>query len=222
MVDLSSIHESWKSLFKVLIDQPGFKQFQTFLSKYDDHHLCPNRHEVFNAFMIPVEDVKIVIVGTEPHIEKVHATGLGFGVREETRIDKFPLNFKAVYDRIEDLHPYDDMEIQFDQTLEYWRDSSNMLLLNRFLTCSPGKPGSHAHMWDSFTKAIAHNLSMKNPDMVWYLLGPKAQELKDEIVSGTIVKDNDPIAARFGNFVGKFDEISNLVPEIRFPWILPF
>ena len=219
-LNLSKVHESWKPLLKALSQQNGFKQFVQMVSQ--DVVTSPHHEDVFNAFQdLPVDKLRLVIVGQDPYPQQVYATGIAFGIREETRWEKLPLSLKEIVDRVQDLYPDDPSELYFDKTLKFWRDQG-VLMLNRYLTCEPGKPGSHSHLWKPYTEAFAFHLSRKRPDLVWYLLGGKAKELEKHIQSSkAIIGDYHPAAKRYGNpMVGKFAEINEHLPDIR--WQLPF
>lgn len=218
MIDMSKVHESWCPLFKVLVNQVGFKKFQKRIAT--GKAMCPHKDDVFAAFEMPVDKVQLVIVGQDPYPKQVYATGLAFGIRPETLPEKHPLSLRLLIDRVQDMMPDHPAEDYFDQTLRLWQDEG-ALLMNRYLSCEPGEPGSHSHFWDEFTKAIAFHLSQKKPDIVWYLLGRPAKQLKEHITSGVIIEDNHPAAVRFGHkFEGKFKEISEHLPN--FTWMLPF
>lgn len=219
-LDMTKIHPSWTPLFKALSSQSGFREFVRLAN--NGSPMCPNPDDVFNAFSeLPVDDVRLVIVGQDPYPELVHATGIAFGVRGETRWEKLPLSLKEIVSKVQELYPNDPAEMYFDQTLKHWR-SQGVLLLNRYLSCQPGKPGSHSHLWKSYTEALVYHLSRKRPDIVWYLLGGKAKELEKHIQeSKSIIGDNHPAAKRYGKPMhGKFAEINELLPDII--WQLPF
>lgn len=219
-LNMTKVHKSWKNLFMALAQQKGFREFVSLVN--NDTPMCPNSDDVFNAFSeLPVDDVRIVIVGQDPYPDLVHATGISFGIRPETRWEKLPLSLKEIVARVEELYPDDPSELYFDQTLKLWRQQG-ILMLNRYLTCSPGKPGSHAHLWKPYTEALVYHLSRKKPDLIWYLIGGKARELTKHIQSNrAIFEDNHPAAKRYGNpMKGKFKEISELLPDIT--WQLPF
>lgn len=219
-LDLKRVHDSWKPLLKALTIQRGFKEFIRLVK--DGTPICPNPEDVFNSIIdLPVDDVRVVIVGQDPYPDLVHATGIAFGVRDETRPDKLPLSLRQIRERVLDMYPEREEDC-FDHTLRTWR-MQGVLLLNRYLTCLPGKPGSHEKMWDTYVESFVFHLSQRRPDLVWYLLGGKAKKLKDSITkSKVILTDYHPAAVRYGHKMeGKFEEINGHLDK-PIEWMLPF
>lgn len=131
----------------------------------------PSKENVFRAFTLPLEEVKVVILGQDPYHDG-SATGLAFDNKIGSKISPSLRNILS--------EVYDDMgcTVQFNSNswLEHWH-AQGVLLLNTALTVEPGKPGSHVEHWRNFTLDVIEQLSTKS-DLIWILWGTHAQSFK--------------------------------------------
>ena len=108
----------------------------------------PAGDNVLRAFSRPLADVRVLIVGQDPYPTPGHAVGLSFSVAPDVR--PIPRSLQNIYQELNaDLGvppaPHGDLSAWFEQ---------GVLLLNRVLTVSPGKAGSHRGKgWEAVTTA---------------------------------------------------------------------
>ena len=73
MFDLSEVDPSWHSLFK-----PNLSHINSIFAALDGKEITPPRKDVFRAFSLPIEKVKVVILGQDPYPGVGVADGLAF------------------------------------------------------------------------------------------------------------------------------------------------
>lgn len=152
MNPLDKIHNSWEPLIEYLKnDETLNKLISEELSK---NRYFPNREDIFNVFQMPLEEIKVVILGQDPYPKEGQAIGYAFAVNEG--ISK-PASLRIIEKEVGH---------EIDRTLKPWRDQG-VFLLNTALTVRAGLPGSHSRYWDSFiTKVISYISSKKSLYMV--------------------------------------------------------
>ena len=57
-----------------------------------------------------------------------------------------------------------------------WEDQG-VILLNRYLTCQTGKPGSHRDLWKPLTDELIRYMHRINPTLRWFLWGSDAKTI---------------------------------------------
>ena len=107
---------------------------------------------IFKAFRLPLEQVKVLILGQDPYPNAKDATGLAFSVGQNQRL---PASLKNIFIELED-----DLDIKrSDGDLSDWLDEG-VMLLNMSLTVIPGVPASHSKIgWQKFTEPIVKSLA---------------------------------------------------------------
>ena len=142
----------------------------------DENEYYPAKENIFRVFEMPVEDIKVVILGQDPYPNPNQSIGLAFAVSKEI---KKPASLKMIEREVG--HP-------LDRTLQNWIDQG-VFLLNVGLTVKRGQPGSHIRLWHPFTINIIKFISEHHP-VIWMLWG-KFAEAYAEYIS----KDNDILYA---------------------------
>jgi uracil-DNA glycosylase len=135
--------------------------------------ICPARENLFaNLDLLPLEKVKVVIVGQDPYPNPEFATGVAFSVRRTTPKAKWPPTLTNLFrEYVSDL----DYEPPMTGCLEAWA-KQGVLLHNAIPSCEAWKSWSHGHWseWHGYTKEIIEKLSVQGVPMVF--LGNKARE----------------------------------------------
>ena len=132
----------------------------------------PAGDNVLRAFSRPLADVRVLIVGQDPYPTPGHAVGLSFSVAPDVR--PIPRSLQNIYQELNDdlgipPAPHGDLSAWFEQ---------GVLLLNRVLTVSPGKAGSHRGKgWEAVTTAAITALAERGGPLVAILWGRPAQSL---------------------------------------------
>ena len=132
----------------------------------------PSGDNILRAFQQPLDDVRVLIVGQDPYPTPGHPVGLCFSVARDVR----PLPKSLV-------NIYTELRNDLGETppahgdLTPW-SQQGVLLLNRVLTVSPGKPGSHQGMgWEAVTAAAIEALVARGGPLVAILWGRQARSL---------------------------------------------
>lgn len=147
----------------------------------------PPAAKILNAFSYPFDQVKVLIVGQDPYPTPGHSMGLAFSVRPEVQ----PLP-KSLVNIFLELHDDTGLSIPNNGDLTPWA-SQGVLLLNRVLTVTPGKPGSHQKQgWEQFTQLAIAALVARERPLVAVLWGKQAQSLSSLLTDVPIISSAHP------------------------------
>jgi uracil-DNA glycosylase len=130
----------------------------------------PAGQDVLRAFQRPFDDVRVLIVGQDPYPTPGHPVGLSFSVSPDVR--PVPRSLQNIYTELAS-----DLGAERPSTgdLSPWADRG-VLLLNRVLTVTPGKPGSHRGKgWEAVTEQAIRALVARESPLVAILWGRDAQ-----------------------------------------------
>lgn len=162
MRPLDKIHESWKPLIPDLLKTyPELQELDLML--YSEK-VFPEKENIFNVFQMPLQDIKVVILGQDPYPKEGQAIGYAFAVNED--VSK-PASLRIIEKEVGH---------ELDRTLQNWRDQG-VFLLNTALTVKAEQAGSHINYWRKFTEVIVNYIAKNNP-CIWLLWGKKAQDYK--------------------------------------------
>jgi len=171
------IRQSWFELLKDEFEKPYFKSLQEFLkserAKYD---VYPADDLVFNAInYVPLDKVKVVVIGQDPYHEPNQAHGLSFSVLPPTPPPPSLINI------FEEIH--NDLGITCENSgdLSRWA-KQGVLLLNTTLTVRRGQANSHRGKgWENLTEKIIELLSNRKEPIVFLLWGSNAISFASKI-----------------------------------------
>ena len=169
---------SWKEIFK---NYPKRNELgitvDNINKKRQTATIYPPKELVFKVFDLPLEDIKVVILGQDPYHNPGQACGLSFSVNDGVPLPKSLIN---IYKEL-----YDDLGIAPAKTgnLEKWF-KQGIFLLNSVLTVEEYSPASHSNVgWQDFTDYIIETISQKNNNVVFVLWGSYARSKKTLIDS---------------------------------------
>jgi uracil-DNA glycosylase len=186
----------------------------------------PERELVFAALdNVPLEDVKVAIIGQDPYPEASLATGVAFSIPE--KVKEFPPTLDMIYKEY-----CDDLHYSYPTTgnLSVW-EAQGVLLWNTYPTCFHGKSLSHSYPeWRLLTDEIVRVVADRGGVQVF--LGAIAREFANTARSGKgkvlEASHPSPRGVRFGKqpFLGSriFSRINaDLVSLSKSPidWRLP-
>ena len=201
MNPLDKIHPSWKLIIPVLEQKKGD------LSKLDEvlqNKYYPQKEDIFNVFSMPLEDIKVVILGQDPYPKEGQAIGYSFAVSEET---PKPASLRIIEQEVGH---------SIDKTLKSWREQG-VFLLNTALTVEAGNAGSHIKYWEGFMNLVISHISFHNP-CIWVLWGKYAQGFKGAInqEGNTILEAPHPASEAYkpgSGFIGcnHFNTINSIL-----------
>jgi uracil-DNA glycosylase len=144
---------------------------------------------VLRAFRQPLDDVRVLIVGQDPYPTPGHPVGLCFSVAPDVR--PLPKSLVNIYTELRnDLGE----PTPAHGDLTPW-SHQGVLLLNRVLTVSPGKPGSHQGLgWEAVTAAAIEALVARGGPLVAILWGRHARSLVPMLDGVPRVESAHPVA----------------------------
>lgn len=164
------IHPSWHPYL-----QPLFNDKKMILINNNVLPRCkyyPEASDIFKVFRMPLQEVKVVILGQDPYYNG-SANGLAFAVNRTTVI---PKSLSVIKNEIINSKVERDTYINIDsdrwKELAHW-ERQGILLLNSALTVGVGESGSHTGQWQWFTREVVKAISL-SVRPVWLLWGSKA------------------------------------------------
>jgi len=166
------LEESWKKLLKDEFVKPYFKSLSEFIhDEYKKTTVYPPAKYIFNALdSLPVDKVKVIILGQDPYHGLGQAHGLSFSVPDGIDL---PPSLQNIYKEIQT-----DIGKNSPQSgnLNRWV-KEGVLLLNSTLTVRAHQAGSHQNKgWEQFTDAIINHLANQKEHLVFILWGNYAQK----------------------------------------------
>lgn len=165
------LEQSWKELLHDEFAKEYFKSLTDFVrNEYKTTTVFPPAKFIFNALdSLPVNRVKVIILGQDPYHGPSQAHGLSFSVPKAVPL---PPSLKNIYKELKS-----DLGIQRTSgNLEDW-SNQGVLLLNATLTVRANQPASHQNQgWEQFTDAIIRKLADQKENLVFLLWGNSAQK----------------------------------------------
>jgi len=184
---IDSFDSSWHPIVPLLYQEPLKTLNEKILPNIS---FQPARENIFKVFSMPLQDIRVVIIGQDPYPTPNTAIGRVFAVSKETKI---PPSLKVIQQEIanefvpelKDKESTKELEnirrILMEEnsnwkTLEHL-ENQGVFLINAALTVETGKIGSHLKYWENFTKRLVSFISTEKP-CIWFLWGRKAQRFK--------------------------------------------
>ena len=170
---IPEIPASWRKHLGGEREKPYFKELENFVAgEQEKHTIFPPADKIFTALdLTSYEDVKVLLLGQDPYIQKGQAYGLSFSVEDKrTRI---PPSLRNVYKELKD-----DLGVAppHHANLTAWA-KQGILMLNVVLTVREGESNSHKNKgWEDFTDAIIRLLNEKDETVVFVFWGKPAQK----------------------------------------------
>lgn len=220
-------HESWRSC-------PAFDLVAGIAKQLVPGTFCPqDAPSVFNAFSMPVDDVKVIIVGKSPYPQKENACGYAFAIPQADRkYDQWPASLKVLTDALVNTYGIEFVgppNAYIDPTLSEWR-SQGVLLLNAALTCIERDPSSHEVLWQPFTTQLFTWLNETRSGLIWWFMGDDAKSFSHlvfDLAHHKFFSQHPARAARNNERMTdvKFKEVGQVYKSLygeELTWILPF
>ncbi|GAB2824343.1 uracil-DNA glycosylase [Alpinimonas psychrophila] len=167
--------------------------------------VLPEPRNIMRVFNIPVNSVRVLIVGQDPYPTPGHPIGLAFAVDEHVRT--LPRSLNNIFTELETdtghLRPA-------TGGLGGWTNQG-VMLLNRVLTVRAGEAGSHrGNGWEAVTERAIKVLATRNSShpgtpLVAILWGKQAASLRPLLGETPIVESAhpSPLSASRGFFGSK-------------------
>lgn len=180
---------SWKDPLELEFHKKYWLKLTDILRhQYLETKVFPPPKKIFRALdLVPLDNVKVVILGQDPYHNIGQANGLSFSVSEGIAL---PPSLKNIYKEIEN-----DLQIKCLESgdLTRWANQG-VLLLNSVLTVLAHQPASHTGLgWEQFTDAVIRLLNQRSENVVYMLWGRYAQ------MKGSIVDRNKNLILTSGH-----------------------
>ena len=178
-----ALEHSWQSLIGDQFDQPYMQTLREFLisEKRAGKRVYPPGPQMFAAMdLVPVEQVKIVIIGQDPYHGPNQAMGLSFSVPKDQPL---PPSLRNIYTEIQE-----DMgqSIDFNGAsgdLSHWAEQG-VLLLNAVLSVQHAQAASHqGRGWEQFTDELVKRLANRREGLIFMLWGSYAQKKAAQVAA---------------------------------------
>lgn len=179
--------ESWKQALKKYFEKTSFASLASFVARERrNYEVYPPPKDTFTALnLVPLDKVKVVIVGQDPYHGPGQGHGLAFSVRKGVPI---PPSLKNIYKELLDNTDCGLNMIPKHGCLERWA-RQGVLLLNTVLTVRRGEPNSHKNRgWEDFTDEVIRCLFTKrskscdSEGIVFLLWGAPASKKAESIL----------------------------------------
>lgn len=163
-----SVHIDWKPILET------YEIDLDFLEKSKTEHQYPKFEHIFRVFQMSLNEIKVVILGTEPNYFSDISHGLSFSIDKTAPLTNSLTNiFKEL--KLE----YPERKYVFTHgSLEKWTEKG-IFLLNCSLTTEKGKMLSHLDYWKELTDDIIKYIAENNKDCVFLLMGTLAKSKID-------------------------------------------
>lgn len=166
------LNSDWSTFLDDEFKKDYFIKLQQFIEKeYSTKTIFPKYENIFRAFnLLPLSNVKVVIIGQDPYHGFNQANGLAFSVCNECKI---PPSLKNIF---KELHEDIGCDIPSAGNLTKWA-KEGVLLINSVLTVIEAKANSHKNIgWEIFTDSIIKKLSLEYENIVFILWGGPSQK----------------------------------------------
>lgn len=164
------IDKSWEEIFKNYSEYDELIKLNNDIEKQRETKIIfPKKNEVYKVFSLPIDKIKVVILGQDPYHKKGQAMGLSFSVNENIPLPKSLIN---IYKEL-----YSDVGIKRENgSLIDWF-KQGVFLLNTVLTVEQAQPAIHRNLgYENFTDYIISEISKRCENIVFILWGGYAKK----------------------------------------------
>lgn len=188
------IHASWHKHLEPLFQLPEILELKYRV--LPEFEFYPAKEDIFKVFQMPLDKIKVVILGQDPYPNPSHATGLAFATHSHHSI-RTPTSLRVIVDEL--LAEYPERKESMDKdffnfrTLDTWF-RQGVFLLNTALTVEHMNAGSHTRYWKNFTEGVVRTIASERSP-VWMLWGKQAQAFIPTIQDSEIFCVNDILTA---------------------------
>lgn len=203
------IHSSWENF----LDEYMLRELAGIENKIGNC-FTPSEDKILRFMVNNLKELKIVILGQDPYPEKGIATGRAFEVGGlnswNTKFKQVSLKniIRLLYKTYNNIEDYDQIKsfseikneitrgqfriLPLNELFESW-ERQGVLLLNSYLTCETGKPGSHRDIWAGFAGRLIGYMVEQRQDLIWFLWGKNAGSFAERIIKGSIYSCRHPM-----------------------------
>ena len=170
------LENSWQTLLADQFEQQYMQQLRAFLlaEKRAGNEVFPAGKNMFAALnQVPIERIKVVIIGQDPYHGPGQAHGLSFSVPRGVGL---PPSLRNIFAEIERDLGCVSLGAAGSGDLSQWAEQG-VLLLNAVLSVRARDAGSHqGRGWERFTDVLVQRLAAERSGLVFLLWGSYAQK----------------------------------------------
>lgn len=202
------MHKSWQV---ALADQrPLLERIEVDLRPIFSQ-IAPTPELVCRAFEMPIDEVRVLLLGQDPYPTAGDAIGLAFAIAPGRALPRSLRNIMAEL-------ATDVPVASHSGDLSRWTEQG-VMLLNRHLTSGLGSAGSHIGLgWQEFTDAAVRTLAQHHGrDLVAVLWGNQARTAQPLLGAAQIVASAhpSPLSAHRGFFGSKpFSQVNQALEKV--------
>lgn len=165
-----NIPKAWKTFFEKEDIREILKKISTdIFHESKDCVIYPSPNHVFRAFSLPLEKIKIVVLGQDCYHDG-NAVGICFSIPPGAKINPSLTN---IYNELES----EGYLPKRTGSLLNWVNQG-CIMLNTALTVEKGSPESHLKFWYPFAEKILEYISVNTKNVAWLLMGKHAASFK--------------------------------------------
>ena len=219
---LAGVDRSWLPILSTVVE-PLERAAEAVRAKdVAGFEVLPPQDRVLRALHMPLDSVRVLIVGQDPYPTPGHAVGLSFSVAPDVR--PLPGSLRNIFREL-----VDDIGCPAPGSgdLSPW-SAQGVLLLNRVLTVQAGEAGSMRRSgWEEVTLAIVRALAALPQPPIAILWGADAGALESEFDPRYCILSPhpSPLSARRGFFGSRpFSRVNALLAaqgRLGVNWALP-
>jgi len=172
---IDQLGEKWALNLKDILRDPYMDKLINFLAiEYSLGQVYPQYMEdIFKAFkMCPWDDVKVVIIGEEPHF----TSGYEALAYSDKYIHAYHNGSLTSVAKCIEREYYNGLTLDFDYSLESWA-KQGVLLLNRSITVKANNVGSHRRPWNKFFMEVIKLFIQYKPGTVFIFWGEGYEDI---------------------------------------------
>ena len=202
------MHKSWQ--VALAAQRPLLERIEVDLRPIFSK-IAPAPQLVCRAFEMPIDDVRVLLLGQDPYPTDGDAVGLAFAIAPGRAL---PRSLRNIMTELATDIP----SATHSGDLSRWSEQG-VLLLNRHLTTGLGSAGSHIGLgWQEFTDAAVRALAQHHGrDLVAVLWGNQARTAQPLLGAAQIVASAhpSPLSAHRGFFGSKpFSQVNQALEKV--------
>lgn len=195
---------SWSDLLTPEFDKQYFVDLeQKVAHAYRTETVYPKQTDLFRVLKTPISDVRVVVLGQDPYINKGEATGLSFSRPTGTGISPSLGNiFNELQRTMPGFSVPRDRSGKPNANLDPWV-KQGVFLLNTVLSVKSGSSNSHKDFgWQRLTSEIIKLISQHSKYCVFMLWGKPAQTKAGLVAKRHLILTSNHPSPLTSGFVG--------------------
>ena len=158
--------------------------------------ITPSPNRVLRFLELPVNELKVIVLGQDPYPQAGVATGRAFEVgtlkswTDTYRNPSLKNMIRAIYRAYtNEIKTYNELKKEMGQrfvlpapelAFDNW-EKQGALFLNTAFTCKIDHPNSHTKIWQPFTHELLKFIASESPSATWLLWGNNALSITEGV-----------------------------------------